>query len=392
MSNNLKILIATGIYPPDLGGPATLLTKLPEALRERGLGVKIITYSDAAPSEQERQRGEVWRIKRGRGFFSQAAYFWRFWRLSFWSDIIYATDTYSVGYFAYLIKKMTGKKYVLRFAGDSAWETSVARGWTQDYIVDFQNKKYDRRIEKLKRRRTKILVAADRVVAVSHFIAALAQTIGVAGEKISVIYNSVDFFGERAEKQEPFSPALVFAGRLAPWKGVEMLLRVVAKLKAVRPGIIFEILGDGPEEEKLKDVARQLGLEQNVKFHGRVSELVSHQVFARSTIFVLNTNYEGLPHSVLNALAAGLPVITTNIGGNSEVVADGVNGLLVPYNDENAWLEAISRLLADKEARDKFTLNGYGVLAKFSWDKLVEQTEAVFQETITKKQDTNNNQ
>lgn len=378
-NGQIKILIATGIYPPDLGGPATLLTELPGALKKAGMDVKVITYSDAALSEWEKREGMVWRISR-RSPCSKLSYFWRMLRLARWSHIVYATDTYSVGYFAYLIKKITGKKYIIRFAGDSAWETASARGWTKDYIVDFQNKTYNRRIEKMKKRRAKILMGADRVVAVSDFIADIAKKIGAAKENIRVIYNAVDFFGDLPQKTKPKDPTLVFAGRLMPWKGVRMMLDIVAELKKDFPDIVFEVLGDGPEIDHLKESARRLDIERNVKFRGRVSEPESHKVFSRSTIFVLNTNYEGLPHSVLNAMAVGLPVITTSIGGNAEVVRNGENGLLVPYDDQEAWLKAVKTLLADESLQQKFIQNGQRTLEKFRWEKLVSETVAVFNE------------
>ncbi|MDD2753547.1 MAG: glycosyltransferase family 4 protein [Candidatus Portnoybacteria bacterium] len=375
-NGQVKILIATGIYPPDLGGPATLLTELPGALKKAGMDIKVITYSDTALSEQEKREGMVWRISR-QSPCSKISYFWRMWRLSGRCDIIYATDTYSVGYFAYLIKKLTGKKYIIRFAGDSAWETASACGWIKDYIVDFQNKKYGRRIEKMKKRRAKILAGADRVIAVSNFIAGIAKAIGAAEKNIRVIYNAVDFFGELPQKTRPMAPTLVFAGRLMPWKGVGVMLDVVAELKKEIPDIIFEVLGDGPEMESLKEQARKLSIEQNVKFRGRVSEPESHKIFSRSTIFVLNTNYEGLPHSVLNAMAVGLPVIATSIGGNAEVVQSGENGLLVPYNDQKAWITAVKTLLNDEALREKFIQNGKKTLEKFKWKKLVAETVEV---------------
>lgn len=383
MDKPVRIAIATGIYQPDLGGPATLLTELPEALRRRGLAVKIVTYSDVGLSAQEKRERLVFRISRRRNLVCrQLGYFWRLWRLARWADIIYATDTYSVGYFAYLIKKLTGKKYILRFAGDSAWETAAARGWTDDNIVDFQRKKYGRRIEKMKRRRARILTGADKVIAVSKFIAELAATIGVAKNNIRVIYNSVDFFGPIPPKTEPARPTLVFAGRLMPWKGVAALLPVVADLRSHWPDILFEILGDGPEENRLKQAARELALGDSVKFRGRVSERDSHRIFSESSIFVLNTNYEGLPHSVLNAMACSLPVVTTDIGGNREVVENGVTGLLVPYNDQAAWLAALERLLADPGLRERLVQNARKTLEKFKWNQLVTETVAVLNELM----------
>jgi len=146
--NKIKILIVTGIYPPDLGGPATLLTELPAALRKKGLEVKVITYSDVDLTAQEKQEKTVYRISRQQSSFGRKAkYFWQMLRLSFWSDLIYATDTYSVGYFAYLIKKLTGKKYIIRFAGDSAWKRRSLAAGPKTTLLIFKKKNITARLK-----------------------------------------------------------------------------------------------------------------------------------------------------------------------------------------------------------------------------------------------------
>lgn len=200
-----KILIATGIYPPDLGGPATMLGTLFLSLQRSGLAVKVITYSDIKNLAGEDTR-VIYRIAKSPRIFSRLRYLVRLLFLSFWADAIYVTETYSVGYFVYLIKCLTRKRYILRFAGDSAWETAAGRGWTSDYIVDFQNKKYNGKIEKLKSRRKKILINADRIIAVSHFMVGLARQIGASPERITVIHNAVDFFRPRRRVRRPFIP------------------------------------------------------------------------------------------------------------------------------------------------------------------------------------------
>lgn len=371
-NGKMRILIATGIYPPDIGGPATMLEALISSLSKIDFEIRVITYAERT------EPGQIYRISRAQnkilGYFK---YFWHLWILSRWADILYVTDTYSVGYFAYLIKKLNGKKYIIRFAGDSAWEMAAGAGWTEDDITDFQKIKYDERIEKLKARRKKILINADAVIAVSNFMAKVAGLIGVRAERITVIYNAVDFFAASPKREAPLNPTLVYAGRLVAWKGVAMLIRAMKELKESRSNIILEILGDGPEEAKLKESAGSLGLTENIIFRGRVSEEASHKIFARATIFVLNTNYEGLPHSVLNAMRSGLPVITTPVGGNREVVEDGVNGLLAPYNKLEAWLMAINKLLDDQNLRQKFSANGLETIKRFKWSEVVEKTASL---------------
>jgi glycosyltransferase involved in cell wall biosynthesis len=281
-----------------------------------------------------------------------------------------------------LVSRFWRKKFVVRFAGDSAWETAANRGETRDDIISFQDKKYSASIEKIKERRKKIMRAADAVIAVSAFMKNLAIKIGAEPEKISVVYNSIDFLPAPPAWRDPERPILAFAGRLTPWKGVEMLIRILAKIKESYSEIVFEIMGEGPEREKLQKLARELGLEKNVVFHGKVSEEESHKIFARSSVFVLNSNYEGLPHSVLNAMRVGLPVITTPAGGNPEVVENGKNGLLAPYNSEKEWEESILKILSDGELRQKFSAEGKKTLEKFRWENVLRKTREVFESLV----------
>jgi glycosyltransferase involved in cell wall biosynthesis/putative flippase GtrA len=371
----LRVLIATGIYPPDIGGPATILEALAVSLSKLGFKIEVITYANSTEFN-----GSVQRISRVQNkVFRYFNYFWHLWLLSRRADILYVTDTYSVGYFAYLLKKITGKKYLIRLAGDSAWEIAAGSRGIKDYIVDFQNIKYDKYIEKLKIRRKKILKNADAVIAVSNFISNLAKIIGVEAEKITVIYNAVDFFPSPPIRRSPSRPTLVYSGRLVAWKGVTMLIRAIDVLKKTHPDIILEIVGDGPEESNLKKLVNDLELTEKVIFRGRVSEPETHKIFAQATIFTLNTLYEGLPHSVLNALRAGLPVITTPIGGNIEVIDNGKNGLLVPYDKLDEWVKAISRLLFDKDLQRKFSDQGLKTIDRFRWSEAVKKTSILIE-------------
>ncbi len=222
------------------------------------------------------------------------------WRLAQRCDIIYATDTYSVGYSAYLLKKFFGKKYIIRFAGDSAWETAVGRGWTQDYITDFQKKTYDRRIEKLKKRRQKILTSADRVVAVSNFIASVAEKIGVPTDNIRVIYNSIDFISEGEIQQKTVdeiknkygqnADIIVTACQLVKWKGVDGLIKILPGLKERFGKISLLVLGIGQEMESLKKLALDSGLESDVHFLGKVERANMMNFFKAANLFILNSN------------------------------------------------------------------------------------------------------
>ena len=374
----MKILITTGIFPPDIGGPATQIEYLASDLAKAGLTVTVLTYGKS--QKKPRPFNLVGVSKKWPSIIRQFIFGCKTFALARETDIIYTTDLYSPGFYSMLAAKFWRKKFVVRFAGDSAWETAFNLKLTQDDILTFQKKIYSSFIETRKKHRTKILKSADAVIAVSNFIKDLAIRIGVLSQKIYVVYNAVDFLPDAPKREKPSFPTLVFSGRLVPWKGVEMLVRVVSKLKERYPKISFEILGDGPELGRLKELVRGLGIGENVRFRGRVSETDSHSVFARSTVFVLNTNYEGLPHSVLNAMRVGIPVITTPVGGNPEVVQNGVNGFLAPHNDEEAWFKAIAKLLDDEDLREKFIRNGEKTLEKFKWSELLFKTIEIFKE------------
>lgn len=393
MGNNYKILIATGIYPPDFRGPATILEALPGELRARGFEVKIVTYSDIAGSQQEREKDGVWRVQRGQaGWLRYARYFWLMWRLVAWADVVYATDIYSVGYFACLFKKIFGKKYIVRFAGDSAWEISLNRGWTQDYIVDFQQKQYEPRIEKLKERRRKILLGADKIIAVSNFMAGVAKRIGVAENRIAVIYNSIDFIKnseidlaavERIKNQYGAGARLIVtACQLVLWKGVAGLIKILPELSQQLGGVNFLVLGEGQEMDNLKTLTSRIGLEQNVYFLGKIKRNEMMNYYKAADLFMLNTNYEGLSHTLLEVMKAGTPIVTTSIGGNPEVIENSKDGLLVAFNDEKGLSEAALKILNNKELADGLVTNAKEKLKEFSWQKTAEETARTLRTVI----------
>jgi glycosyltransferase involved in cell wall biosynthesis len=381
-----KILIATGIYPPDIGGPATILKAFINSLITQNFEIKVITYSDEV-DEGETEKGEVYRIKRKQNVISRYfKYFWQMQKLARWADVIYVTDVYSVGYFAYLLKKLLGQKYIVRFAGDSAWETAVSKGWTKDYIVDFQTKTYNHQIEKLKARRKEILVKADKVIAVSKFMAEIAKKIGVNEDKIKVIYNSIDFISEESKTGEiekikkkfgQDAKIIVTACRLTSWKGVDGIIKMLPGLKEKVGNINFLVLGDGQELDNLKQLALGLDISDQVHFLGRIKHSQIMNYFQAADLFILNTNYEGLSHTLLEAMKAEVPIIATNVGGNPEVIEDGREGLLIKYNNQNDLLTSSLRVLTDQDLARKLSSQAKEELKKFSWDKMIAETVEV---------------
>lgn len=151
---------------------------------------------------------------------------------------------------------------------------------------------------------------------------------------------------------------LLYTGRLAAVKGLPILLEGLATLKVTYPEMLLTIVGDGPDRAQLEQMTVQLGLTENVDFVGYQSQAKVRQYMQETDVFVLPSFAEGVPVSLMEALAAGVPVVTTQIAGVSELVEDGVSGYLVPPGNTALLAERIATLLADPELRSRFGAAG----------------------------------
>jgi glycosyltransferase involved in cell wall biosynthesis len=227
---------------------------------------------------------------------------------------------------------------------------AVSRAWTGE---DFKVRCYDRLDRFLLRR-------FDRVVAVSEGQARQVRAAGVPDDKLRVIRNSArpDAFRDpdpagRAELERlcptPGERIVVSAGRLSPDKGFDVLIRAAADVCAADPGARFVVFGDGVLRDELPRQARAAGLGDRVAFAGFRTDL--DRLMPHADVFVLPSYNEGLPNVVLEASAAGVPVVATAVSGTPEAVLDGETGFLVPAGDAAAIADRLTRLLADPDRR-----------------------------------------
>ena len=274
----------------------------------------------------------------------------------------------------------------MKIVGDWAWERSVNKGWTNDTIEEFQGKRYSLRVESLKKLRSSVTRYADAVFTPSRYLRRIVEGWDVKPDRLQVIYNALSPFSDAPPMPLPpyAGKTVVTVGRLIALKGIDRLMRTVASLPAVR----LIVVGDGPEMTSLKRLAGDLELGEQVVFTGQVSPKEVEQYLRVSNLFVLNSTYvEGFPHVVLEAMAVGIPVIATDVGGTGEIVQHEVNGLLIPPRDDEALRSSIVRLLQNPDECTRFVNAGYDTIAKhFQWNQLVESTEKLLS-TVAK--DTN---
>jgi glycosyltransferase involved in cell wall biosynthesis len=258
---------------------------------------------------------------------------------------------------------LRGKKIIVRIAGDQVWERAVRNGWTKKNILDFQKGKSNLKIKLLKIIRRLVIVKAYKVIAPSHFLAGIIESWGIEKERIVVIRNPyspvpLESFEFPPNVRDKFIVAT--GGRLLPWKGVDMVIRSIADIKN---SYLF-IVGDGPESEKLKRQVEDLNITDRVYFTGSLSRSRLLYLLSRSNCFVLNSKYEGLSHIILEAMAAGCPVIASNCGGNPEIIKHKENGFLIDPDNKDALKRYLIELKADPRLGAVLKKNGENTISE----------------------------
>jgi len=296
----MKILIATGLYPPESGGPATYTKLLEDRLPARGCAVFVLPFKT------------VRHLPRG---VRHAVYFFKCFARARAADIVYAQDTVSVGFPAVLAAMVAGKKFVVRVPGDYAWEQAQQRFGVTDSLDEFQKKSYGLRVGVLRAVQRFVVRRARAVVVPSKY---MEQVVGrwTASECITTIYSSVDTPRPK-HVERPAGFLVVSAARRVPWKGLEALERVVAR-----------------------EQGWKLFIADNLEHSEALGWIEA------ANVFVLNSTYEGLSHTLIEAMMLGTPVVATNVGGNPELIRDGVDGILIPPKDDEALhgaLKAVER-------------------------------------------------
>lgn len=372
----MKLLIATGIYPPSIGGPATYSKILFDELPKKGIEVVVVSFDE---------------VRHLPKILSYPVYFARVFFGLVKSDIIFALDPMHTGFSALIASIILRKRFFLRVSGDYAWEQGVQRFGVSELLEDFVKKPMNyyrlpvrilRSIEYFVARR------AERVVVPSESLEKILLKWGVSENKIKVINNAFEWDSsvEVAEKSKIMlsGRAIVSAGRLVPWKGFMALVETMVELVKKFPDLKLYVIGDGPEREKIERRIKQLELESNVYLVGKVSQPILFEYISQASVYAQNTGYESFPNQILEVLFLGTPVVTTDIGGNKDIMKNGENGLLVPYNDKHALASAIERILRDEELAEKFRGNGRITVAKFTKERMIG--ELIKQLTIDSKQ------
>lgn len=343
----MHILLLNSEYPPIGGGAGNASAHLSQALTTMGARVTIVTAHFGKLPHHETQNGrEIYRIPALRrrpdrsGPLEQIAFIVSasFWTLSrvprLKPDVTLAFFGVPSGAVAWVLKKIYGIPYIVSL-----------RGGDVPGFRPYDFKTYHRLIGPFLRR---IWHEAGAVVANSQGLRELALQFEPRIE-IPIIPNGVRWQDYATEVREWSPPRLLSVGRVVYQKGLDLALRALADLQ----GLEWEwyIAGDGPYRATLEVLVQEHGLQERVHFLGWLERPALIEWYRRANLFLFPSRHEGMPNAVLEAMAAGLPVIATRIAGSEELVLDGVTGRLVPPEDAAALREALRPLLAQAGLR-----------------------------------------
>jgi glycosyltransferase involved in cell wall biosynthesis len=329
----MKILLTSGIYPPDIGGPATYVPKLSKAFKDKGYGTTIVSLEPLARGQVHRD-SQTFLMKRRvlpiRVFSTMIQVI----RQALTADRIFSNGLYLESAIA---ARLTGTTSVAKIVGDPLWERKRNNGETSLSVLDFQSShlKFLDRCNRLIYRWS--FNTFSTLTCPSEELATIIKGWGVK-PRVVVIPNGVEIpaLSPMEKKYD-----LVYVGRLVKWKNVDTVIELTSKL-----GLNTAIIGNGPEHANLKDLATTLNA--NCAFLGDQQKEAINQTLKASRLFILLSQYEGLSFALLEAMAAGITPIVSDARGNLDVVTDGLNSLVAPLGKLQELPNRVRELLDDQ--------------------------------------------
>lgn len=359
-----KILVLTPFYKPFIGGAEVSIEEIIRRLAAE-FDFIILTGQHQAALAKEEKDGEaiIFRLGPGWGFLDRIFFPFLALRKSFSLefDLVYAVMASYAGAAALLIKIFKGRPYILNLQSGTLDTPEYRR------IIWWFYPLY-----KL------IHTQAQAIHAISAALKNRAVKLGAPPENVFVIANGIDLDKFQPLGRERFPYRVITVARLEKVKGVEYLIRAAPLVLKQVPQAEFLIIGVGSQRQSLVNLASQLGVSGKINFLGEIAHEQLPDFLNTGSIFVGPSLQEGLGVAFLEAMACGLAVIGTRVGGIPDLIEDDVNGLLVKPADPAVLAAAISKLLKDNQLREKFSANSANLIKNFFWDMIVKKVAGLF--------------
>ncbi len=348
----MDILITVGIFPPDIGGPASFVPKISKYLISKGHKVKIISLSEKENLNYEDEIN-VTRINRNLPIiFRWYRTITKIYKSAKNSDLIFVnglgTETTIANIF---LRKIIIRKIV----GDPVWERVYNKKLTSESFDSFQKNKQRLSISIQKNIRNWSIKNSNLIITPSEHLKTFVQNIGFEND-IYVINNGVEIKQIEKVTLENKIIKLVVVSRLVNQKNIDMVIKAVKRIED--KNILLNIVGDGPEVNNLKNLVKEKSLNKRVSFIGKIKNSELHNYLEDADIFIQASNYEGLPHSILEAINYEIPILSTEVGGCSAILNKGERGYIIPMPVSEVEIsEEIRTIINNKnEAKSKVKL------------------------------------
>ena len=344
----MNILITVGIFPPDIGGPASFVPKISNFLIENGHNVKIICLSEVSNNHIE-DNLDVIRIRRSNSLpIRWLKTIYQIVKSGKNSDLIFVNGLGVESTIAALILK---KKLIRKIVGDPVWERAYNQKKTIESFDEFQNNKHSFLIEVQKLLRNWSINSAEIVITPSDHLKSFVSGLGFSN-KILKINNGVDITDIKRTKVHKADINLLIISRLVIQKNINIVIEAMELLD--NKNVKLSIIGEGGEFSTLEGVIHELNLQNRVQLLGKIDNNKISQFLLAADIFIQASDYEGLPHSVLEAINNEVPILSTEVGGCKDLLNDGERGFIIPIPpDKKIIAENITYIIDNKDEATK---------------------------------------
>ena len=348
----MDILITVGIFPPDIGGPASFVPKIAKYLINKGHNVKIICLSD---KEHLTYKDDINVIRINRS--SPIIFRWlktivKIYSNSKKSDLIFVNG---LGTETTIANLFIRKKVIRKIVGDPVWERVYNKNLIDESFDDFQENNHGLSISLQKMIRNWSINKSNLIITPSQHLKNFIDKIGF-DKNIFVINNGVNIEQHNKVVLENNIIQLLVVSRLVSQKNIDSIIKAVKVMENEK--IILNIVGDGSEINNLKLLVKKYELDKKINFIGKIENTKLNEYLKNADIFIQASNYEGLPHSILEAMNFEIPILSTDVGGCSVLLNKGERGYIIPMPVSAVEIsEGIRTIINDKnEAKSKAKL------------------------------------
>ena len=345
----MRVLVTVGIFPPDIGGPATFVPKIAKYFQdELNYEIEILTLSDNKNSNIN-DDFSVKRIDRNLPIiYRWLKTIFTIYKLGKNKDLIFVNGLGTETTIANIFLK---KKIIRKIVGDPVWERAYSKAKISESFDEFQVKNYGFSISLQKKVRSFSIKKSDIVVTPSKHLKNFILNLGFKN-KIEIINNGVFIPEENTNIFTNDQINVTIVSRLVSHKNIKKIIRAISDLND--PLIYLNIIGDGPELNQLQKISLESNNKDNIIFHGKLNRDDINHIFLKSDIYIQASNYEGLPHSLLEAMSYGIPVLCTPVGECKEILGNEDRGYILdlPVSKNNIKSKIIE-IIGEKNIANK---------------------------------------